>query len=84
MQLLAHNCWCQSCFMSARAQLGHNAGVVCGHLTPRRGWFCVYCGGNVYRHTAWPVALWQSVCSWVGWASWELKVGWALRHSSKG
>lgn len=76
--ILAHNCWCQSCFMSARDQLGYKAGVVCGHLHRRVGWECVYCGKPVFRHTHMAAAMLQSVVSWLGWVAWDLKVNYQL------
>lgn len=71
--VLAHDCWCHSCFKIAHEELGYKAGVVCGHLARRQGWQCVYCGGPVYRHTHMVAALGQSVCSWFSAAGWELK-----------
>lgn len=78
--LLAHNCWCQRCFMEAHAQLGYKAGVVCGHHEDLTGqWHCVYCGKVVYRHTRWCASLYQSVCDWLGWVRWEFLM-WRLGY----
>jgi hypothetical protein len=77
--LLAHSCWCQSCFNNAADELSMGAGHVCGHSNGAGGWSCVYCGGPVVRITRWYAALYQSVRSWLGWCKWEFLM-WRLGY----
>lgn len=75
MELIRHNCWCNSCHALAHAELGPTAGQVVGNGNLRSWltgkWGCVYCGLPVTGGEGRLPALWHSLCSWASMVGFE-------------